>query len=180
MSSDADKAPRVTRGIAASAVGAYHHYECDLFLHYTHRPPGLAPGTPFKRPPPTNYTKETYEKGNIFEADLKATLKTLKLDPMENPDFDESIHPGVVLARAQILCFDLLFLRYYVVIIVIIINSRQISGELIGFPLSLFILFSPCRASCMSSYPSTFGIFCFFKFPSSVIRKIINILETRK
>lgn len=89
----------LTKGIAASALGAYHHYECDLFLSYWHRPP-VDPADPAlalpQRPQPSTFTQETFEKGNVYEADLKATLKTLELDPSVQ---DERLHPGSTLSR---------------------------------------------------------------------------------
>src|SRR5690606_5355576 len=46
------------------------------------------------------YTKETFEKGNVFEADLRATLATLALNARTTLAYDERLNPGIILQSA--------------------------------------------------------------------------------
>lgn len=58
------------RGLTATALAAYHHFQCDLFLHSTYHSPFRRGSLAFSHPELPELTKATLNRGNDWEASL--------------------------------------------------------------------------------------------------------------
>ena len=63
------------RGLTATTLAAYHHFQCDLYLHNTYNTPSRRgkSGNP-GQPEPSELTKATLNRGNTWETKLFSWL----------------------------------------------------------------------------------------------------------